>query len=301
MLIDLHAKSSFSQDVETTVEAVLQNAKDAGLDAVAFTERLSSANCQSAIEAGERAGVKVFIGLEVPTDKGLLLCFLPEVDDYLIGEQWRELTNFTTPNAEDFIAEIKSRNGAVIAARPYDLEIPYNMGDLIFRLPDLDGVEVFNPRVGTIQNNFALEAASFLGLPTTAGSDASKGSTKTIGAFATLFTDDITDQASFVEALKSKNFWAVQIGESKSRATNREPLPERARDSRPRRDDDRRGGDRGGRGGDRGGRGGDRGGRGGRGGDRGGRGGDRGGRGGDRGGRGNSRGGRGGSRNNKRD
>lgn len=287
MLIDIHAKSSLSQGVKVSVEDVLTRAKDAGIDAVAFTEQLSSSRCKEAIEAGKAKGIKVFIGVEIPTDKGLLLGFVPDIDTFYTGEEWSALTEWTTPTAEDIIELFTSRGGALIAARPYDLDIPFNMGDMLFTLEDIHGVEVYNSRLGDIQIDFALEAASFLGLPTTGGSDP-KGGGDGVGDYATFFIDDLETQADFVNALRNKEFWAIQLGKVDTQKTTRESDPFSKRR-------ERRGGGNsgGGRGNDNRGRGNSRGGSS-----------NSGGGGGGRGGRRNSRGGgggRGGRRNSKRD
>ncbi len=239
MLIDLHAKSSLSEGVKLSVAEVLDRSKEAGLDAVAFTESLSSAQCVDAINLGKEKNIKVFIGIEIPTDKGLILGFLPEVSDYYLNEEWRELTEYTTPAIEEVVEEFTSRGGAVIAARPYDLNIPFNMGDMIFSIPQLSGVEVFNPNVGELQNDFALEASKFLGLPTTAGSDPHDDA-KGIGAYATLFLNDVSSQQELVEAIKNKSFWAVRIGGDRLPNTTMETSQRRSDDRRSSRGDNNR-------------------------------------------------------------
>ncbi len=231
MLIDLHAKSTLSEGVTCSVEDVLRKAQDAGLDAVAFTEELSTASCQNAIAAGERMGIPVFIGVEIPTDRGLLLGFVPKIDDFYLSEEWSALTELTTPAAKDVIELFHLHQGALIAARPYDLDIPYNMGDMLFTLEDLHGVEVYNPRIGEVQNDFALEAANFLGLPTVGGSDP-RGAGDAIGDYATYFIDDLEDQASFVQALRNREFWAVQLGKVDSKNSTRSSDPFSRRRSR---------------------------------------------------------------------
>ena len=260
MLIDIHAKSSLSQGVKVSVEDVLTRAKEAGIDAVAFTEQLSSSHCKEAIEAGKAKGIKVFIGVEIPTDKGLLLGFVPDIDTFYTGEEWSALTEWTTPTAADIIELFSSKGGALIAARPYDLDIPFNMGDMLFTLENIHGVEVYNSRLGDIQIDFALEAASFLGLPTTGGSDP-KGTGEKIGDYATFFIDDIETQADFVNALRNKEFWAIQLGKVETKKTTRESDPFGNRRERRGGGDRNSGGDRSG-GGNRGGgnRGGGRGG-----------------------------------------
>jgi predicted metal-dependent phosphoesterase TrpH len=213
MLVDVHAKSSYSKGVGFTAKEVIEKARTAGLDAVAFCETLSTAHCRELLElAAQYDDIKVFIGVEIPTDRGILLGFAPEIDDFYLEEEWRWLTSVATPSAESVIELFESQGGTTIAARPYDLDIPFNMGDHIFTFERLGAVEVFNPRVGEIQNNFALEAAAFMGLSTVGGSDP-KADLDVIGRFATFFDQELTTQRQFVEALRDAEYWAVQIGE----------------------------------------------------------------------------------------
>ena len=113
------------------------------------------------------------------------------------------------------------------------------MGDLIFTLgQSIHGVEVYNSRVGEVQNDFALEAASFLGLPTAGGSDP-KGDAQAVGRYATFFMGEITTQEDFVAALRAKEFWAVQLGDVQVTRSTRSSDP-----FAKRRGGDRRGGGR---------------------------------------------------------
>lgn len=264
MLVDVHAKSSLSEGVTLSPEQVIQSARSAGLDAIAFCETRSTAHCQEILQyAAQFDDIKVFIGIEIPTDHGILLGFVPEIDDFYLYEEWRILTDLTTPSPESVIEMFEQKGGVTIAARPYDLEIPFNMGDHIFALTGLKAVEVFNPRVGEIQNNFALEAATSMGLSTVGGSDPTT-QPGVIGQFATFFKDPITTQAEFVEALRTSEFWAVQIGNARLKKSSRPDRPaprpatprgsrdddkrpprgQRSDDKRPPRDDKRGGGNR---------------------------------------------------------
>lgn len=213
MLIDLHAKTELSEGVSLSARQVLESATAAGLDGIAVCETLTSARCRDILELAksEFPNIKVFIGVEIPTDRGILLGFVPEISEFYLAEEWRWLAFRTTPSAQAVMELFESQNGVVIAARPYDLEIPFNMGDYIFTFDKLGAVEVFNPQVGAIQNNFALEAATFMGLGTVGGSDP-RDDASVIGQYATFFDEDITTQAQFVEALKKSEYWAVQIG-----------------------------------------------------------------------------------------
>ncbi len=225
MLVDVHAKTSLSEGVTLSVDQVIQSARAAGLDAIAICETRSTARAQEILDiAAKYDDIKVFIGIEIPTDRGILLGFTPEIGDFYLNEEWRILTDMTTPSPESVIEMFEKQNGVTIAARPYDLEIPFNMGDHIFALTGLKAVEVFNPRVGEIQNNFALEAATAMTLGTVGGSDPSN-STDTIGQFATFFKEDVTTQAEFVEALRTSEYWAVQIGDTKIKTSSRPDRP----------------------------------------------------------------------------
>lgn len=223
MLIDLHAKTSFSHDVTLSARQVLQAARDAGLDGIAFCETLSTAHCTDVLNLArsEFPELKVFIGVEIPTDRGIFLGFVPKIDSFYIAEEWRWLTHKTTPSAAAVIDLFDRHNGFAIAARPYDLEIPFNMGDYIFAFDQLGAVEVFTPRVGQIQSNFALEAATFMGLNTVGGSDPKGEDTTSIGQFATFFKDDIQTQSQFVDELRDSEYWAVQIGTAKTKKSSR--------------------------------------------------------------------------------
>jgi len=243
MLIDINAKSSISPDVKLSPRDVARQAKEAGLDGVAFCEHLSTSRCKEALEACRAEGIHGFIGVEIPTDKGILIGFAPEIDEFYLAEEWRQLTELTTPPASEILSLFHRIGGAVIASRPYDLEIPHNMGDLIFTLDGIDGVEVFNGRVGRLQSDFALEAASFMNVPTCGGSDTPKKDQ--VGSFATFFAKDFASQREFVEALSEAEFWAVQLGETDRKRSSRSKSDSRkGRGGRGRGRGGRRGGGR---------------------------------------------------------
>ncbi|RDV39312.1 hypothetical protein DV096_01680 [Bradymonadaceae bacterium TMQ3] len=252
MLIDLHAKSDISEGVKLSPRQILTKARDAGLDAVAFCETLSTARSADilALARDEFPELNVFIGVEIPTDRGILLGFVPEVDAFYLAEEWRAITYMTTPAAEAVMQLFDKHNGVTIAARPYDLEIPFNMGDHVFTFDRLSAIEVFTPRVGSLQNNFALEAATFMGLGTVGGSDPSDD-LDAVGRFATFFDDEIRTQKQLVEALKNAEFWAVQIGDVEQQASNRARRPSKGGSGRGRSARASKGG--GGRGGSKGG------------------------------------------------
>jgi predicted metal-dependent phosphoesterase TrpH len=210
MLVDLHAKSSLSDDVDVSPDQVLKTANDAGLDGVAFCDTQSTAYAERLVEAGDNHDINVFIGVEIKTDTGRLLGFAPKIDDFYLDEEWRRYTDYVLPTPDAVCNMFDERGGAVIAARPYDRSVDFTMGDHIFELDGLTGVEVLNSRLDQSQNNFAVEAATYMGIPTVGGSDAPNldGS---VGRYATYFDQTFSSQSEFVEILRSTDYWATEL------------------------------------------------------------------------------------------
>ena len=265
---------------------LFERAADMGLDAVCITERDFPEGHAEAMEAAKAAGdkVKVFFGVEIVTEKGHLLLYPPEVDQYFLDAGWEEAID---PGGDEYldparvIAEVGKRGYAVVASVPPEAETGGPIGDSIYRTKGLAAVEVRSARRAPMLNGRAEAAAKNARLPGLGGSGV-LDDPQVLGRVATLFPENVADQKAFCEAIRAGNFWLVDIG------------PESGAAPRPRSVSP---GDRGGRGGrGRRGRGrgrGDGGGRGGRGRGRGrGRGGGRGGGGGGRGGRGRGGGGR---------
>ena len=212
MLIDLHAKSSLSEGVDLSVNDVLQAAAANEYDAVAFCETLSTTYCHDVVERGRDFDIDVFVGVEIPTDTGILLGFAPELDEFYTAEKWRRYTDFGRPTPEAVLELFDEIGGAVVASRPYDRDTDFVMGDHIFELEGLDAVEVVNSRVDQVHNDFAVEAATYLGLPTVGGSDPGD-SADALGNYGTFFNKQFGDQAGFVEALQDEEYWAVELDE----------------------------------------------------------------------------------------
>ncbi|MEZ4462270.1 MAG: hypothetical protein R3E66_21615 [bacterium] len=111
-----------------------------------------------------------------------------------------------------------------------------------------------------MQADFAVEAASAMGLPTVGGT-ALGNSLADIGRFATLFTSEISTQQQLVDAVRAGEFYAVAIGTTPIRTSERPERRESSNSRPPREDrgrrigggrrDDRRGGGGGGGGGGR--------------------------------------------------
>ena len=212
MLIDLHAHSHLSKGCELSPKAVIDRAAQHGLDGVAFTETNTQDGCDELFEIGQSSKLKVFVGLELLTDKGQYLCFFPKPE--LAPEpvqMWG--SNREKPwSAAECLPKVKSLGAAIIAARPYDRDFPNPAGDYVLTLQCLSGVEGYNPKVRQTANDLAVEAAESLRLPCVGGSDA-RGNLDEVGRAATLFKRPVGSQKELVEAILAGEMWAVAVGD----------------------------------------------------------------------------------------
>ncbi len=145
--VDLHMHTDHSPDCATSVDALLDTAKRAGLGAIAITDHNE---VSGALEARERAnGIKVIVAEEVKTaDQG-------EVIGLFIEEKIpRGMT------LEETIAEIRRQGGLVYVPHPFDRmhSVP-DYEHLLKVVEDIDAIEVFNPRVAF--SSFNEEAERF--------------------------------------------------------------------------------------------------------------------------------------------
>ncbi|GEN12567.1 hypothetical protein SAMN05443572_103500 [Myxococcus fulvus] len=212
MLIDLHAHSHLSKGCELDPRAVLERAAMFGLDGVAFTETNTQDGCDELFEIGAKAKVKVFVGLELVTDRGQYLCFFPKPE--LAPEpvqMWG--SNREKPwSAAECLPKVKALGAAIVAARPFDRDSSNPAMDYVRSLNVLCAVEGYNARVKQTSNDLAVEAAEALKLPCTGGSDA-RGSLDEVGRGATFFKNPVTSQAQLITELLKGEFWPVMAGE----------------------------------------------------------------------------------------
>jgi predicted metal-dependent phosphoesterase TrpH/glycosyltransferase involved in cell wall biosynthesis len=158
--VDIHMHTDHSPDCATPVEVLLATAEERGLGAIAVTDHNV---ITGALEAREKAeGVKVIVAEEVKTaNQG-------EVIGLFIEEHIpRGMT------LEETVAEIKRQGGLVYVPHPFDrLHAVPDYEHLLSILPDVDAIEVYNPRVAI--GSFNEEAARFAAkyrIPPAAGSD----------------------------------------------------------------------------------------------------------------------------------
>ena len=212
MLIDLHAHSYLSKGCDLDPRNVLERAAMFGLDGVAFTETNTQDGCDELFDLAAKSKLKVFVGLELLTDRGQYLCFFPKPE---LAPEPVQLwgSNRDKPwSAAECLPKLKSLGAAIVAARPYDRDSQNPAMDFIRSLNLLSAVEGYNARVKQTANDLAVEAAEALKVPCTGGSDA-RGSLDEVGRGATFFKRDIKTQPELVAELLKGEFWPVMAGE----------------------------------------------------------------------------------------
>ena len=238
MLIDLHARTKASIPAVPDPEKVISAAREAGLDGVAFVDRLHSANAASLADLGKEADFPVFVGVEIPTTIGRFLCFAPEVDPFFTREEWRQLMAVElTPTYPALIKLFDGIGGAVIAAQPYVRDRGTRLGDNLVLCDGLHGVEVVTGSTSRIDRALAVEAAVRAGLPTMAGSGLTR-SLSEVGRAATLFARSVVTQKDLVEALRGGDCWSVELGKREDAGRRARPR-QKPRDDRTERRDNR--------------------------------------------------------------
>jgi predicted metal-dependent phosphoesterase TrpH len=260
MIIDMHCHSRFTRGCDLDPKLLIKRAAGLGLDGICFTETNCIDGAAELHALGKGAPVKVFVGMELATDRGHYLCYFPDpeaVPDPV--QMWGSNHERPWPVRETIDKVIKL-GGVVVAAHPYDRDTPPASGDFIYGLKgQLAAVEGYNARRKPHVNNLAAEAADSIHLPSVSGSD-TRLDISDLGKAATVFKNPVQNEAELCAALKAGQFWPVIFGGLPAGLANGlEPV---VAQSGPRQGGGREGGGRGGgrSGGGRG-RGGGRGGR----------------------------------------
>ena len=196
MILDLHFHTSlFSSCSRIALLEGIKKAKEIGLDGICLTEHDVFHQTPELDTLAEKFGLKIFIGTEIYTADGDILCY--GLDRMPPGRI----------TASALVAHLNRIGGASIAAHPFRKN---NRGikDQITMLPNLTAVEAFNGNTTRENNLLALELARQSGLPVTGGSDAH--SLERIGFFATQFDDHIESVTDLTRALRQGNYRPVR-------------------------------------------------------------------------------------------
>ena len=159
MRFDLHIHSHFSPDSNSSVEAILRQAQEAGLDGLAITDHNSVQSFFDAVRLTEDLGLNLIVvpGAEISTADGHLIT----------------LGNHTLVPPGLSASETSKRahdgHGIVVAAHPFEL---FRKGIRSLRNKRIDAVEAFNSRrLLGVSNYLASRSAAKLNLGVTGGSD----------------------------------------------------------------------------------------------------------------------------------
>ena len=261
MIIDLHCHSEQTASDNVKLDDLIARAKQTGLDAICLTEMNTYVDPERIETIAKAADFPIFIGFELATSKGHLLCYPPTP---FSDPKWKVLNGYQRDGfyvIEDTIKWLKSQDVAIVAAHPYKRNIENPMGDMIFNIQGLDAIEVLDGALSKVHNDLAMEAAASLQLPCIGGSN-TKQSLQSLGRFGTLFLHHIDTQERLASSISKGDAWAIELVSFKEFKRNENLESRENRDDKERRSAGNGRGGRDGRGGHngRGGRG-DRGGR----------------------------------------
>lgn len=215
MLIDLHAHTwPRSNDSILNPEDLVVRAKQAGIDAICFTEHDTLWDADAVAEIRARHNFLILAGVEISTDDGHMLVF--GIDKYVFGmHRSRELAKY-----------VENAGGVMVAAHPYRRQMPWFTRDepeyqaALERAAQnpaykyVSGLEVQNGRGSDKENDFSHRLADLMGMNGTAGTDSHMPID--VGKCATYFERDIRDERELIAELKAGRFYAVdrRSGES---------------------------------------------------------------------------------------
>ena len=210
MLIDLHSHTwPRSHDSVLNPEDLVERAKAAGLDAIAFTEHDTVWDQTDINELRAKHNFLVLAGVEISTDDGHILAF--GIDKYVFGMH----------RAKELAGYVEKGNGVMIAAHPYRRQMPWftrneeeysaalEKASLNPAYEFCQALEDLNGRGSDKENEFSRRLREKMELPGTAGTDSHAISD--IGKCATFFELDIENERQLIEELKANRFYSVDL------------------------------------------------------------------------------------------
>ncbi len=185
MKADLHVHSSFSDDGQDEVAAILRECAKRGLGAVSITDHNSLAGSEEALRKNSY-GLIILPGEEITTAKG------GHILAYNIKEPIPKGLS-----VEETIALIRAQGGVAVVAHPF--RIWSGLGEKVARSAPFDAVEVQNGRSLSGGNRKAFALAKERNLGMVGGSDSH--SILTIGKSYTIFDDNCRNAHDLAEAI----------------------------------------------------------------------------------------------------
>ncbi len=187
MRLDLHIHSQYSPDSHSSIEAILKQAQEVGLDGIAITDHNSVQSFSVASKLVEELRLDLIIvpGAEISTSEG-----------HLIALGTTKLLPSGIP-ANEVIEHVHDNGGIAVAPHPHAF---FRKGIRNLQVIRLDAVETFNSKqLFGLSNYLASRSARHLNLGVTGGSDSHKVETIGFG-----YTDvNIADDADVEHILKA--------------------------------------------------------------------------------------------------
>lgn len=205
MIIDLHTHTKpWSDDSNLEPAELIQQAKQAGLDAICFTEHEWFWDKKALDKLSQEHDFLVLSGVEINTDDGHFLVF--GIEKYSFGI-WR--TEYLKRIVDD-------AGGVMVLAHPYrrnfysdDLQAAVKRYCQKPFLQHVDTIEVLNSRASARENEFSQELCRRLNLKGIGGSDAH--SISDIPSCATLFERTVSNVEELISELKAGRFKAINL------------------------------------------------------------------------------------------
>ena len=155
--IDLHLHSAYSPDSRSTLEEIIDRARECGLDRIALTDHNT---VEGALKLARLAPELAIVGEEVKTAEGEVIGL------FITGR----IAPFATP--EDVMDQVHDMGGLVYVPHPLDRRRanfrPERLAELAARI---DIIETYNPWCDGAANQAAARLAEELDKVTATGSD----------------------------------------------------------------------------------------------------------------------------------
>ncbi len=214
MLIDLYVLAP--QGDLDALDLLLEACIEARLDGVCLVGDAVAPPVEAARASRFAPRLALFFGVQFRVDGGVLL-WLPADPAVLDAKPWSAEPPRDTAAV---MALADTHGGVVLAAHPYDRTRGDSFGDAVFGLTGLSGIQVANARQDRYRNNMAVDAS--LRNKTSAFGGTGPDDADRIGRAATVFLDELPDQATLVEALHRGDTWSVEFLASIEEAVGRD-------------------------------------------------------------------------------
>lgn len=205
--VDLHLHTfPASRCASSRVEAMIEEAKRIGLDAICLTDHNHVWSRDQVNRLMDAHQFLIFRGNEIVTDQGDMLVFGMDTDV-------RNVIPLTRLKQQ-----VDDAGGFIIAAHPFRGFLTFGAGQLGLTpekamqremFTSVYAVEARNGKVTAQENSLALQVALGLNLPVTGGSDAHDISC--VGIYATRFSKAVSNEEELITALKSGSYEPVEF------------------------------------------------------------------------------------------